>query len=103
MKEGRTVQELQKLLKDLVSDPQVVARRDAAPVVLPRRKRLRLYSDCAGMGCDLVALTLCGLAKHCHLVGWSEIDEGKRKLHNLVRQYLQFRPLSLQAPCETNG
>lgn len=103
VKEGQNVQELQKLLKDLASDPQVVARRDAAPVVLPRRKRLRLYSDCAGMGCDLVALTLCGLAKHCHLVGWSEIDEGKRKLHNLVRQYLQFPGDEAEGPVDVSS
>ncbi|CAK9074935.1 Modification methylase SsoII (M.SsoII) (Cytosine-specific methyltransferase SsoII) [Durusdinium trenchii] len=62
-------------------------------MVLPGK--LRVYSDCAGLASELVALTLCGLAERATLVGWSEIDEEKQLLHKLVCERLGF---NAQAP-----
>ena len=92
----QSAEQLRQKINYLLSDPVVVAKRDADPVVLPKAM-IRLYSDCAGMGCDALALTLCGLAKRCQLVGWTERDADKQKLHSLLCQQLQF-PCRVKEP-----
>ena len=46
--------------------------------------KLRLCSDCAGMGADLVALRLLGLSRRVKPVCWSEIDSSKISLYKAV-------------------
>ena len=56
----------------------------------PGRGKLRVGSDCAGMGSDLAALTLFGFREQIETSMWSDSDPDKRKLYRHVCSLLDL-------------
>ena len=52
----------------------------------PRGSKLRVFSDCAGISAETIALTLLGLKKYFTVVGGSENDDSKRCLAEAVHE-----------------
>ena len=52
----------------------------------PKGSKLRVFSDCAGISAETIALTLLGLKQFFTIVGGSEIDEVKRCLIGVVHE-----------------
>ena len=50
-----------------------------------RRNKIRISSDCTGIGSDIIALSQCGsLLKVVEGISWSDNDRSKRKMYNSV-------------------
>ena len=45
---------------------------------------IRVASDCAGLGSEIIALALLGLLPRVESVCWSETDEDKQKLYRCI-------------------
>ena len=56
----------------------------------PGRGKLRVGSDCAGMGSDLAGLTLFGFREQIETSMWSDNDPDKRKLYRHVCSLLDL-------------
>ena len=52
----------------------------------PAGSKLRLFSDCAGISPETIAMTLLGLKNHFTIVGGSENDGSKRLLADVVHE-----------------
>ena len=52
----------------------------------PRGSKLRVFSDCAGISAETIALTLLGLKNYFTVVGGSENDDSKRCLAEAVHE-----------------
>ncbi len=85
--------QLFKNLMTLVGRYGAAGRSDEA-VVLPCRQHglIRLCSDCAGLGTDVIALTLCGLKDRVRSAAWTECDAEKQKLYRAVQSRLGHHP-----------
>ena len=49
-------------------------------------EKIRIFSDCSGIGSEVIALALLGLKDHFQVVGGSEIDSQKRVLMHSVHK-----------------
>ena len=52
----------------------------------PAGSKLRIFSDCAGISAETIAMTLLGLKNFFTVVGGSEIDDSKRLLADAVHE-----------------
>ena len=52
----------------------------------PAGSKLRIFSDCAGISPETIAMTLLGLKNHFTIVGGSENDDSKRLLADVVHE-----------------
>ncbi len=67
-----------------------LTRRLATPTYRSHNDIIRVCSDCAGVGAEAIALSLCGV-KRFRTVAWSVCDETKVALHNAVHGALGHR------------
>lgn len=73
----RQVEKLKDFVKKHKNEPQ--PRR-------PRGNHIRLFSDCAGLGTEIMALMLLGLGPFISIAGGSELDDDKRTLLHCVHE-----------------
>lgn len=84
----RTTEVAQSKLEKLVGKLKAYVKEHKARPFQPRPKgsKLRVFSDCAGISAETIALTLLGLKQFFTIVGGSEIDEVKRCLIGVVHE-----------------
>ena len=84
----RTTEVAQSKLEKLVGKLKAYVKEHKARPFQPRPKgsKLRVFSDCAGISAETIALTLLGLKQFFTIVGGSEIDEAKRCLIGVVHE-----------------
>eukprot|EP00435_Cladocopium_sp_Y103_P064542 s501_g26.t1 len=78
------VEKLQKIYEDMKA--YVKRYKDEVPPDRPANSKLRVFSDCAGIGSEAIALNLLGLSQQVTLVGGSEADEKKRIMMETVHE-----------------
>lgn len=73
----RQVEKLKNFVKKHKNDP---------PPRRPRGNHIRLFSDCAGLGTEFLALMFLGLGPFIAIAGGSELDDDKRTLLRCVHE-----------------
>eukprot|EP00435_Cladocopium_sp_Y103_P066226 s554_g28.t1 len=78
------VEKLQKIYEDMKA--YVKRYKDEVPPDRPGNSKLRVFSDCAGIGSEAIALNPLGLSQQVILVGGSEADDFKRIMMETVHE-----------------
>ena len=68
----------------------VKEHKNDEPPRRPTNAKIRVFSDCSGIGTEMVALLLLGLGQHVEPVGGSELDPDKRVLLQEVHKQCGF-------------
>ena len=61
-----------------------LAKRKCPTTPKNRRGKIRIASDCTGLGSDIIALSQCRLLEKVEGVSWSDNDSSKRKMYRTV-------------------
>ena len=78
------IEKLEEIYEDLKA--YVKRYKDELPPERPTNSKLRVFSDCAGIGSEAIAFNLLGLSQHVTIVGGSEFDEFKRNMMEMVHK-----------------
>ena len=92
---AQEVQRMMNSLRTLARQKTKQNRPDIGPIAR-NRNGIRVASDCAGLGSDIIALAVLGLLPKVESVWWSDNSPEKQELYQCVCKELGHSPGTLQ-------